>query len=455
MNSSVSKSTLKKRLTAITILSLAVFTFFYLTSNPPTAQRGGKPETPQMTVEAQTIKPQLYQVYVDSFGTVQPRTQSKLVAQVAGQVATISPQFRAGGFFKQGDVLLTIDDRDYKVDVKVAEASLLDAQQKLAEEQARSEQAKTDWKRLGKGGEPSSLVLRLPQLKAAEANVLSAEARVEKAKLALERTKVVAPYDGRILTKVVDVGQVVSNNAHLADIFASDYVEVRLPINNNDIPLINLPEQTSEQSDPEKVRVTFNSRFDDQVWHGSVVRTESSIDTNTQQLYVVAQIDDPYTVKQNGRSTLKIGQYLNAQLAGKILSDVIVIPNQSIYQGSYVYIVEEGVLKRRDIEVLWKNDNDSIISAGLAPGDKLVLTALGQVSSGTPVIINGEQRKPQAMAKNRPGQAGEHNFEKRFEQLPEKLQAKLKHLAKEQNISLEQAMKMHHQKRDRVANPSS
>lgn len=438
-------SNTKKRLVTIGILVFAGLLAMYLMSNPPEAQRGSKPKISQMSVEIKTIEPAMYQVYVDSFGTVKPRTQSKLVAQVSGQIDEISPNFREGGFFNKGEWLVTIDDRDYKVDVKVAEASLLDAQQKLAEEQARSSQAKADWQRLGKSGEPNDLVLRLPQLNAAQANVLSAEARLEKAQLALERTKVVAPYDGRILNKQVDVGQVVSNNAHLADIFSSDYVEVRLPINNVDIPLIHLPEQTTDNQQLDAVKVQFSSRFDDQIWHGNVVRTESSIDTSSQQLYVVAQIDDPYTVKQNGRSTLKIGQYLNAKLAGKILSDVIVIPNQSIYQGSYVYVVEEGVLKRRNVDILWKNNQDAVISDGLKFGDQLVLTSLGQVSSGTPVSVNRPTiNTAKADTAMRPG---EHNFERRFEQLPERLQTKLKAMAEEKGITLEQAMQQHKQQK--------
>ncbi|MDO6717825.1 efflux RND transporter periplasmic adaptor subunit [Psychrosphaera sp. 1_MG-2023] len=444
INSLNSTSKLKKKLTAIVIMLAAIALAFFIFSNPPVAKREFKAPKAQMTVDVKNIKPELYQVYLDSFGTVKPRTQSKLVAQVSGQIDAISPKFREGGFFKKGDWLVTIDDRDYKVDVKVAEASLLDAQQQLAEEQARSDQARADWKRIGKGGEPNDLVLRLPQLKAAEANVLSAEARLEKAQLALERTKVHAPYDGRILTKQVDVGQVVSNNAYLADIFASDYVEVRLPINNNDIPLINLPEQQQETDIMAPGQVHFSSRFDNQDWAGKLVRTESSIDSNSQQLYVVAQIDDPYVVKANGMTSLKIGQYLTARLAGKILSDVIVIPNKAIYQGSYVYVVEEGVLKRREIQILWKNSSDAIINSGLEEGDRLVLTSLGQVSSGTPVTINGEAK----VTKIKPGK---NNFERKFDQLPAKAQERIKQLAAEKGVSVDEAMKMHRPRKDKQA----
>ncbi|MEH6556066.1 biotin/lipoyl-binding protein, partial [Pseudoalteromonas tetraodonis] len=79
-----------------------------------------------------------------------------------------------GGFFEKGDVLLQLDDRDLKAEVKSAQANLLNAEQNLLEEQARGRQALTDWQRLGNESEPSILVLRKPQLAAAQAQVLSA-----------------------------------------------------------------------------------------------------------------------------------------------------------------------------------------------------------------------------------------------------------------------------------------
>ncbi|WP_133493637.1 efflux RND transporter periplasmic adaptor subunit, partial [Alcanivorax sp. 24] len=153
-----------------------------------------------------------------------------------------------------------------------------------------------DWERLGKGEQASSLVLRKPQLAAAEASVLSAQATLEKAKLDLERTKITAPYAGRVLSRSVDLGQVVSNNMELASIYAIDRVEIRLPIKNKDLPFINLPEQFRDGAkNSAGSLVKFSSDLvGKQQWQGQVIRTEGAIDESAQQLYVVAQINDPY-----------------------------------------------------------------------------------------------------------------------------------------------------------------
>ena len=82
---------------------------------------------------------------------------------------------------------------------------------------------------------------------------------------------------------------------------------------------------------------------------------------------------------------MKIGQYVTAQIEGRTLPNAIVIPNSAIYQGSYVYLFDQGLLQRTEIEVAWQNSRESLINMGLKPGNQLVLTPLGQVSSGTPV----------------------------------------------------------------------
>ena len=407
---------------AVVIAATAAIVMF-IKGNPPQAKRFAAPPKAQISVAVQLLTPQSYQVMIDSFGTVKPRTQSGLVAQASGQIINVSEQFREGGFFEKGDMLLQLDDRDHRAEVKAAQANLLTAQQGLQEEQARGRQALIDWQRLGNGAQASNLVLREPQLAAAQAQVLSAQAQLEKAELDLERTKITAPYAGRVLSRSVDLGQVVSNNTQLATIYAIDSVEIRLPIKNKDLPFINLPEQYRDgQKNVLGSQVHFTSDLvGKQSWLGQISRTEGAIDENAQQLYVVAQINDPYKATAQNQYPIKIGQYIKAQISGKKVNDVLVIPNSTIYQGSYVYIVEQGVLKRKEVSLAWQNATQAIIASGLTAGEQLVLTPLGQVSSGTRVKVIGEPASSAvAIKKQRPSR----------EQLEE--------MAKKQGITVEQ-----------------
>ena len=369
------------------IISLLLGLALIIRSNPPERPQRFAPAEREMVVTASPVHLQRYPIRLESYGSVQPRTQTTLTAQVSGQIIYVNPKIRDGRFFNKGDVLVAIDPRDYEANVRIAEAGLMDARQLLTDATARSEQAREDWEMLGNEGEPPDLVLRLPQLEAARAGVISAEASLQKAELSLERTNIVAPFAGRVLRQNADIGQVVSSNTQIADIYATDYVEVRLPIRNSDLSYINLPEiyRDVPVSDTETDARIVSELIGRTVWDAKLVRTEGAIDQSARQLHVVAQINDPFSRDTEGRSPLKIGQYVTAILSGQTLEDVLVIPNSAIYQGSYVYVIEDGVLQRRNVEIAWQNDHDAIIGRGLTDGDVLVTTSLGQVTSGVRV----------------------------------------------------------------------
>ncbi len=398
-----------KKLIPLGIFAALLLIAALIRLNPPETEQRIIPTGPQIVVEVEPVERRDYQVMLQSYGTVQPRTRSMLVAQVGGQIVAINENVRGGGFFEEGDVLGRIDPRDYEADVRISEASLADARQALAEAEARTQQAREDWERLGNAGEAPELVLRIPQLEAAKARIKSAESALQKAKLDLERTKIVAPFAGRVLRKLVDLGQVVSPNTQLAEIYATDVVEIRLPLRNRDLGFIRLPESYRFGSVGEDDRIAVTIRSDligNEEWPARLVRTEGAIDEAARQLHVIAQIDDPFGHGSEGRSPLKIGQYVTAEIEGDRLSDVLVIPNNTIYQGSYVYVVENGLLQRKDITIAWQNDDDAIVDSGLEHGDQLVITPLGQVTSGLRVRIAGDKAM-NAGAGQRPTADGE------------------------------------------------
>lgn len=391
-----------KKLVPVVIIVVFILLAKVITSNPPTAKRGKPSAAPQISVDVKTLKKESYAVIIESYGTIKPRTQSILLPQVSGQIISINENFQAGEFFEKGDVLIELDDRDLLAEVKISQANLYSAKQALSEEEARVEQAKQDWLRLGNSDTAPDLVLRKPQLLAAQAKVLSAQASLEKAELAVERSKIVAPYTGRILSKNVDIGQVISPSTQLAEIYAVDYVEIRLPLKNKDLRYMVLPEnQRFKKATPdEQPAVTIYSDLSQRdTWFGKVVRTEGAFDQNSQQLFVVAQIDDPYGDNNKQSLPLKIGQYVSARINGRILDDVITVANKAIYQGSYVYVVNDGVLERKEVEIEWQNEDIAIIKSGLEINELLVMTPLGQVTSGTPVAISNYDGQKQTVRK--------------------------------------------------------
>jgi RND family efflux transporter MFP subunit len=195
-------------------------------------------------VEAIPAETRSLNFVVFSQGAVKPRTETTLVAEVPGQIVSVSSNFIAGGFFRQGEVLLQIDPSDYETALLRAQASLASREAQYADQKARSDQALKDWTNLGREGEPSDLVLRKPQLAEALAGVQAAKAELKEAERDLQRTRIRVPYDGLVRSKLVDVGQYVAPGTPLGITFAIDTAEIRLPLSSSDLAYLELPSAT-------------------------------------------------------------------------------------------------------------------------------------------------------------------------------------------------------------------
>jgi len=380
-------------------------------STRPAPQTRTPPPTVQ-AVDATRLKPTDYQVFVQTWGRVKPRTRSTLKPEVAGRVLSIAPNLREGGFFEEGDLLLEIDSRDYETALTVAKATLAQRQGALELERAQHEQAKENWRLLGDGTDPNPLTLRVPQLAEAVANVESAEARVQEAERNLERTRITAPYAGRVQSYSVDVGQYVSPGNSLAEIFAVDYVEIRMPISNNDIDFVELPEiYRNEGSNPEPngpaVFLTGQYGSREVTWEGRMVRADGAYDSGTTQLFVVAQVDDPYSHKDGDTPPLKVGQYVQARIEGTVLENVFVVPRSAVRDDAEVLIIdEEGAIRRRSVTIITRDPDNVIVRDGLNAGEVLCLTPMQFAADGAKVVATIDGVAPERKGPPSGGPAG-------------------------------------------------
>lgn len=361
------------------VLFSAVFLLIKFTK--PSAQRSSQKSIPVIEVEVIAITPGPFQIVVKSYGLTRALTQTTLVSRVSGEVEFVDESFRQGGFFSQNQLLVTLDQSDYIIELDIATAQVAEAQSRYASEQAQAEEARHDWTRSGRLGEPPALAVRQPQLDAAAAALKSANAGVARAKLNLSRTEIRAPYDGSVIESIVGRGQFVQKNLTLAEIFSMEAAEIPLPIKNTELNLLGL---SSTPDKGARLAVTITSTlFGKNLWQGEIVRVASAIDEQSRQLNVIARIPFPFARQKDGRAPLKIGEYVTAQILGKTLQNAITIPSSSIYQGRYVYLFKNGQVRRHEISIQWTDQTTALISRGLNQGDQLVITALGQVSSGT------------------------------------------------------------------------
>ena len=388
-----------KILIPLLVLAVSVLAARAVIANKPEPRT--RPQFKSSTaVEATRLNPESYTVKLTTRGETGAAREGSLVAEVAGTITEVSPKFVVGGTFSKGEMLAQVDPRDYEIALTLAQANLAQAQATLAEEQARAEQAASDWRKLGRKGTPSELTLRKPQLAATKANVDGARGQVERARLDLERTKISAMYDGRVRSKQVDLGQYVNRGAALAQIYSTDSAEIRLPLTSNQLKFIDVNTAIEQRQQITMKATVAGSQTQ---WNATLVRTEG-IDPKSRQLYVVAKVDNP----DQADNPLRIGQFVEASVGGKTLDNVFVIPRSALREDRQVLIVDEvGTLQMRDVEVAWKDAESAVISGGLKQGEVLNTTPLGSVTNGTRVKATIDGVAPQQERTNGQRQTGQ------------------------------------------------
>ncbi|MEM9254877.1 MAG: efflux RND transporter periplasmic adaptor subunit [Pseudomonadota bacterium] len=350
------------------------------------------PPSPPPRIDVMVATPQLSELIVETQGTVRPLRAVKLVSRVSGRVERVAPHFAAGGFFTAGEELVKIEDVDYQFAIARAESQVAAARQRVAEEQGRALQAKREWRDLG-SDQANTLFLRKPQLASAEAAEDAAEADLAAARLDLERTVVSVPFNGRISEKLVDIGQFVTPGTAIANVYATDAVEVRLPLTGSQVALLDLPlsYDNDGQEDIPDTEVVLTARFANREWewYGDIVRTDASIDEDSRVVYAVAEVERPFAREEGSdRPPLSPGLFVNAAISGRSLPDVVELPATALRNDGSVVLVDSNQMTRMHPVHLLQRDGRSVWVRGLEAGDRVVVDESRVLAAGIQVAVN-------------------------------------------------------------------
>ena len=357
----------------------------YLSVEPEEAK---KPSAQLQTLRTRVLELSIgdYPVVVTTHGIVQAHNAVTLSAEVAGLITRTSGSFEAGAYFSEGDVLVELDARDYITAVEVAKARVTtaDAAQKLAEQNHNRNLELVK----NKGVSEAGVDLTAALLAQAAAEAEAAAAQLKQAQRDLERTKIRAPFDGRVRTKGVGIGQLVNMGAVLGEIFAVDFAEVRLPIAAAELQFLVLPELAGESPIDVVLRDPL-LESSNASWRAQIVRTEGVLDQNSLELYAIARIDDPFGLR-SGDPPLRIGQPVEASISGKVLTDVVALPRAAVRQLNQITLVDKEKLTLTSMRVtpLWTDDEHVVVrESAIGDGAWLSTTDLVFAPNGAKVDI--------------------------------------------------------------------
>ena len=372
---------IRKFVVPAVILLLSVFGAVTLLATSPKLEPS-VPEPVATTVRVMQVQPQSVQLTVRSQGTVAPSIESELIPEVSGRVSWMSPSLVNGGTFEQGEPLLRLEDQDYRSAQARAEAALTRAEaehQHAAFELERMESLEA--KQLASR---SVLENAVRAFRVAEAALQDSRAGLAQAERDLARTQMSAPFTGLVRRKAVDIGQFVSRGNSVATLYASADAEVRLPIADRQLAFLSLPVGIrGELPLTMQPAVTLSAEFAGQQlsWTGRIVRTEGQIDTMSRMVHVIARVDN-----EQQTSPLSVGLFVDAEIQGLTANDVVVLPRSALREGNRVLVVDaEDRLRDRDVEPLRLYQDEVLVGAGLADGERVCVSPIQTAVEGMPV----------------------------------------------------------------------
>ncbi|MDB2439936.1 efflux RND transporter periplasmic adaptor subunit, partial [Hellea sp.] len=334
-------------------------------------------------------------------GEVQPRTEISLVPQISGLITFMSPKFIEGGRFKKGDLLVRIEPAAFELRVTQARASVAQAETGVAREVSESDMARQDWEELGRSAKASALTMREPQMAEAKAQLASAKARLAEAELQLAHTSLYAPFTGRVTTRHVDQGEFVTAGTKLGEIYATNVMDVRLPMTNDELRRAGLTLGFEATSKTAGIPVTLSADVAGQYseWQGRIVRTDSRFDSQTRVLYAYVEVRDPFGAGASNGVPLAPGLFVNAAVDGQKLENIIVVPRSALRGADQVYVANaDGTLTITTVDVISSDRDKAILSGGIDLGTSVVTSPIRGVADGMKIAVVQSKAKLDADA---------------------------------------------------------
>ena len=327
------------------------------------------PEPQPVVVRVVTAHPEQVQLTVASQGEVDAEHMIDLVSELPGKIKMVSEAFVNGGYFDAGDVLLEIDPTDYELARIRAAARVAEAIEELEIERTEADLA-------AKGLFP----LREAMVASAEARAQSARAELAQAEADLKRTRVRAPFAGRVLFTQVDLGQYVSKGEMLGRIFSTAIAEIRLPLTDQQLRFLDLPFGTGSNAQLQNTAVAVRAEVGGRLaeWTGQLHRMEGAVDADNRVWYAVARVNDPYGLKNPDQAApLAVGLYVEVEIDGRTVEGVFRLPRAALRNKDEMLIVDTGNrLRKRRVEVLRTDYEYAYVSSGLEAGERICISPI-------------------------------------------------------------------------------
>lgn len=336
---------------------------------------------------------------VQGTGVVEAAREVTISPEVAGKLTRVSDRLVEGGRLHQGDLLVKIDPRPYALAIRERKAQVEQSKLERTVEAARGEVAAREWKLLRDeqpNTERSALALREPHKQAAEVAVESAEAALERARYDHSRTNIRAPFNATVAAESVEVGQYVAPGTVLATLVGTDAYWIRVSLPVESLSMLDIPDLGAEQGSRATIRQSLGTggRVERE---GRVVRLINRLDPQSRTAQVLVEVDDPLEAPP-GQLPLLRDAFVDVELEGKVLADVLAVPVAAVSEGRVAWVVTgDDTLQRRELDIVWRTPELVYVAGGLSQGERVLTTDLPLLTEGMQVRVkntDGDDSSP-------------------------------------------------------------
>lgn len=370
-----------KSLPILLIVMAALGLSYYWMTHKARAQRT-PPKVLAPLVELMQTQVIDYQTSVYAMGTVVAAQSVNLTPRISGMVIRVSPNFIEGGMLKKGEELVELDPTDYRLAIKQKESELAKAQFNLKLELGQQAIVKREFQLLGGdlNEQEQELVLRRPHLNAAKAALDAAEAALQQAHLDLSRTRPVAPFNAIITTRNANIGawmSAFSTGTPLARLVGTDsfWINASLPIDK--LGWIQIPGINSRQGSPAKI--SYETGWGKGVYRtGTIKRLQAELEPEGRMARVIVEVEDPLSQKPANKQAppLMLGTYVRVEIAGKMLRNVISVPETVLHDGQQIWLMSaQKTLEIHKVNPVWIEQGRVYLNKDQLPENASIITS--------------------------------------------------------------------------------
>lgn len=351
----------------------------------PTAKRQGATKKTAMLVDVTEVKRDDYTPTIIATGTVQAARDITLSPRVTGEIIRKSPNFVPGGIVKKGEVLLQIDPSDYKNTIEQRKSELRQAKADLNLEEGRQEIARQDYQLIGDtlADENKDLVLRKPQLESVKATIESTQASLNQAELNLKRTTIRAPFDAHIISQNVNLGSQVNIGNMLGRLVGTEEYWITASIPLSKVNRLSFPTDNKRGG---AVKVKNQAAWPDSIYReGYLYKQIGALEDQTRLARVLVSVPDPLArnIENPDIPPLMIGSFVETHIKADKLNNIIRLNRDYLRQEDKVWVMQNGKLRIKKVNIVFKDSKYAYIKDGLKSGDKIVTTNLSTVVDGS------------------------------------------------------------------------